>query len=81
MVTTDMHQITVYIVWRMRVACWITKATRTHAHTHKIVILLFHGDSGYANAPHCYVIRTFPVLFRAVKTLTKYRVIKKSLCT
>ena len=25
--------------------------------------LLFHGYSGYANAPQCYVIRTLPVLF------------------
>jgi hypothetical protein len=25
--------------------------------------LLFHGYSGYANAPRCYVIRTLPVLF------------------
>jgi hypothetical protein len=22
------------VIWRMRFACWITKATHTHAHTH-----------------------------------------------
>jgi len=22
------------IIWRMRIACWITKATHTHTHTH-----------------------------------------------
>lgn len=27
------------------------------------VLLSFHRNSGNANAPRCYVIRTFPVLF------------------
>ena len=27
-------------------------------------VLCFYGNSGYANAPLCYVIRTLPVLFR-----------------
>jgi len=22
------------IIWRMRFACWVTKATHTHTHTH-----------------------------------------------
>jgi hypothetical protein len=43
----------------MSFACRIFKATDTHA-AH--VILLFLVNSGYANAPHCYVIRTLSVL-------------------
>jgi len=47
-------------MWRIRIACWITKATNTHSES---VILLLHS-SGYVNAPLRYVIRTLPVLFR-----------------
>jgi len=45
-------------VWRVRIACWIPKAThkraraRTHAHTLiKFNTYCFHGKNGYANAP------------------------------
>ena len=49
------------IIWRMRVACWITKTT----HTQNIEYLLrFHGKSGCTNAPHCCLIRKLPVLFQ-----------------
>ena len=34
---------------RMRFACWLSEATDTHS---EYVILLFHGNNGYANAPH-----------------------------
>ena len=34
---------------RLRIACWIPKDT-------------IHYNNGYANAPHCYFIRTLPVL-------------------
>jgi len=44
---------------RMRFVCWITKNTDARS---EYVILLFHGNDGYANAPQCYVIRTLPVL-------------------
>jgi hypothetical protein len=37
-------------------ACWITKTD------YRKYLLLFHGNSGYANAPHYYVKRTLPVL-------------------
>jgi len=44
---------------RIRIACWIRKSTHTHTHTqtHTLSenVLLFHGNSGYANAPHYYV--------------------------
>jgi len=41
------------IIWRMRTACWTTKATDT------LIIcknfLLFNGSNGYATQPLCYV--------------------------
>jgi hypothetical protein len=40
--------------WRMRIACWITKATDTHAHAH-IILVAFSRNGAYANAPECYV--------------------------
>ena len=46
-------------IWRMRLACWRTKATNTHS---EYVILLFHYNNGCRNAPHCYIIHTLPVL-------------------
>ena len=42
---------------RMRFARWITKATETHA---EYVILVFHCNSGWKNAPQCYVLRILP---------------------
>jgi hypothetical protein len=64
-------------IWRIGVTCWISKVTRSraavdrpthhgtlvHTHTDKYVILPFRGNSGSANAHHCYVIRTLPVLY------------------
>jgi len=40
-------------VWRMRVACCITKATNTHSEY--VIFLLIHGNNVYTNAPECYV--------------------------
>jgi len=37
-------------VWRMRVACWITKGTDTHP---ECVILLFTENVGFPKAPQC----------------------------
>jgi len=42
----------------MRFVCWVTKNTDARS---EYVILFFHGNGGYANAPQCYVIRTLPV--------------------
>ena len=55
-------------IWRMRFACWIPKATNTNTHTNTIcnILLLFHCNHSYTNAPQCYVYN-------------KYRVIRKSL--
>ena len=69
MVEPDKPQTTVR---RMRFACWMAEATYTHTHTHPrvrtlahrilYVILLFHGNNGYANAPQCYVVRIWFVI-------------------
>jgi len=55
----------------------IPKATDTHSEY--VILIVFHLNDGYTNAPKCYVIRTLPVflclklfscvlLFRAVST-------------
>ena len=48
-------------VWRIRIACCITKAT--NAHSEYVILIVFHYKNGNTNAPQCYVIRTLPVLF------------------
>jgi len=54
-------------VWRMCIACWISKATnmhaRTHTHTHRLcnTHCFIHFNNGSTNAPHCYVTRTLRV--------------------
>jgi hypothetical protein len=48
------------IIRRMRIACWITKATHTHS---EYVTLLFHGNIGYTNAAHCYIYAYIASLF------------------
>jgi len=47
----------------MSVACWIPKATNT---TSEYVLFLFYYNSGFTNAPLCYVIRTLPVLLNFI---------------
>jgi hypothetical protein len=49
------------ITWRMCFACWITKDTDTHSEY--VILIAFHGNNGYTNAPQYYVIRALPVLF------------------
>jgi len=40
---------------------WITKATNIESEY--AITLIFHGYNGFANAPPCYVIRTWPIFF------------------
>ena len=47
-------------IWRTRMACWIPKATNTHSEY--VILIAFHSNNGYTNAPQCYVTRTLPVL-------------------
>ena len=44
--------------FRMRIACWVPKATNTHS----VYGILFHCNNDYTNAHQCYVIRTLPLL-------------------
>jgi len=44
------------IKWRMRIACWIPKATDTDSEY--IMHIDFPCNSGYTNVPQCYVIFT-----------------------
>jgi hypothetical protein len=50
------------IIGRTRNAFWITKATEVHS---EYVILFFHGNNSYANAPECnvYTYIACPVIF------------------
>jgi len=47
-------------IWRMRIAYWITTATYTHSEY--VILIAFHYNNGYTNAPQRYVIRTMTVL-------------------
>jgi len=49
-------------IWRMNIVCWISKATDTLSEYVRVVLNASHGNNGYTNAPHCYVIRKLPVL-------------------
>ena len=54
---------------RMRFACWITKATHTHANMY--CSLVFHGNNGFANVPQCYVTRTLPLVIAQMDCLLR----------
>jgi len=46
-------------IWRVRIACCISRATDTHS---ECVIQFVHCNNGCMNVLQCYVIRTLPVL-------------------
>ena len=41
------------IMWCMRVACWIPKATNIYSQC--VMLTVLHVNSGHASAPHCYM--------------------------
>jgi hypothetical protein len=45
---------------RMRIACWVSKATNTQLEC--VTLLIFNGNNGDVDAPHCYVTLTVPSL-------------------
>jgi hypothetical protein len=54
-------------IWRLRVACWVSKLTRAqaHAHTQKYLIrIASHSNNSLVKAPLCYVTRILPILFK-----------------
>ena len=58
MVEADRPQMT---MWRLRFACWITKATNTDSEC--IINIAFPQQNGCSNVPKYYVMRTLPVEF------------------
>ena len=51
-------------IWRMRIACWVPKATNAHPWNMKY-LLLFHCINGCTKCSQCYVKRILPlVLFK-----------------
>jgi len=40
-------------IWRMRISCWITKATNTHSEY--VILIAFHCNDGCTNASPCHV--------------------------
>jgi len=46
------------VIWRIRFACWISKARRTF----RICNIVFHGNNGYGNAFQYVFICTLPCL-------------------
>jgi hypothetical protein len=50
------------IIWCMRFECKISKATCTHTQKY-VIVIAFHGETGFVDAPQCYVIRKLAVLF------------------
>jgi hypothetical protein len=46
-------------IWRMRIACWITKAIDTHR-----IFDTFHSNNDCMNAPQCYVYTYIVCLVR-----------------
>jgi len=47
----------------MRIVCWIPKATNTHKYSGSVIFIAFPLQNGCTNGPHCYVIRTWAVLY------------------
>jgi hypothetical protein len=47
-------------VWRMCIACWISKATDQHLE-YVIMFFFFHGNNGYAKTSQSDVISKLPV--------------------
>ena len=60
-VERDRLQVT---VWRMRIACWIPKGTDTHSE------YVPTATTVSRIAPHCYIIRTLPVLLHVKPAAT-----------
>ena len=50
-------------IWRMRIACWIPKATNTHSEY--VIRIVFPLQQWLYERASTYIIRTLPVLFKA----------------
>ena len=47
-------------IWRMCIACWISKAANTDSE--HVILPAFHCNSGCTNVPQCYVLCTLSCL-------------------
>ena len=56
-------------IWRVCIACWILKPTRTHSEY--VIRFAFPLENGYTNAPQCYVTPTLPVLLLVTNNINK----------
>jgi hypothetical protein len=65
------------IKWFMRFACWITMATDTHSEC--VVLIAFHGNNGYANAPHGCFKSSLPVLLIKMALRLQHAVLKEKI--
>jgi len=65
---------------RMRITCWIPKATNTHSRNMQY-LLLFYCKNGCTNASQCCVMRTLPVTEKMRVNESGNRVLKRILNT
>jgi hypothetical protein len=49
-------------IWRVRIACWITKATDIHSEY--VILIAFPLNNSCMHTPRCYVILTLTVLYK-----------------
>jgi len=56
-------------IWRMRIACWIPKATNTLSEY--VILTAFPLQHWFHERPTVYFIRTLPVLFNNTISPTK----------
>ena len=40
--------------WCMHNACWVPETTNTHSGY--VILIAFHGNNGFTNAPQCYIV-------------------------
>jgi len=52
-------------IWRMRIICWIPKATNTHLE--HVILITFPCNNGYTTSPQCYD-KTYIVLLQLTRS-------------
>jgi hypothetical protein len=64
------------IIWRMRFACWITKATDTHSEY--VILIALPRQNGYANAPqlshYTYIVSRVVIVMKPTWIFRYYTV-------
>jgi len=57
-------------IYRVRIVCWIPKATNTH--TGYVILIVFPLQQWLHDAPQCYVVRTWPVFLICMTHIHSY---------